>query len=546
MEFLSRVGNFLADGRLGANLIAIHGLITLTVLISLLLRRMVMNGSNRLARLTRLKWLEQAGEEAARRVRFLLFWTTVLVVVLTVVAGTVYHLAGRDIRSDLQSWYRQLTVEELIRLGLRAGEILALMAAAWFGVRVVRRARLSLELMAKARLGSPGNEQPLSRWFWLLQFYVVAMIRLLALWAICRVAGSGHRVDVAFRVLWHLSTFLALARLLTLSSEVLSGALMKLGDRYLNQAPFEVYWERVKRLFPFGERCFEAAVYVAAASGCLRALYFLETVAGFVWGEPIPLIGPKIVRCIGVFFLTRVLIELVQVLVAGAFGLYGDDPTDSQKGRTLAPLINSITQYVFYFGSALTMLHVFQIDTTPILASVSVIGLAIGLGAQSLVNDVVSGFFILFESQYLVGDFVQIGDATGVVEAVDIRVTHIRDGQGKVYIIPNGQIKGVVSYSKAFVNAVVDLTVPAGTDLESVFRSMAEAGRQLRQAHREVLADTHITGLVNLSTTEMTIRAVTKVRPGTHIAMQNDYRRLLKQIMDQKTAAASARPAAAA
>ncbi|HMC88813.1 MAG TPA: mechanosensitive ion channel family protein, partial [Gemmataceae bacterium] len=390
MEFLSSIGNFLADGRLGANLIAIHGLVTVTVLLSLVLRRMVMNGSNRLARLTRLKWLEQAGEEAARRVRFLLFWITGLVIVLTVVVGTAYHLAGRDVRTDLQSWYRQLTLEELIGLGLHAGEVLALIAATWFSVRLVRRARLSLERMAKARLGSPGNEQPLSRWFRLLQFYLVATIRLLALWGIFKIGGAGHRIDIVFRVLWHLSTFLAIARLLTLSSEVLSAALMKLGDRYLNKAPFEVYWERVKRLFPFGERCFEAAVYVAAASGCLRALYFLETVAGFVWGEPIPLIGPKIVRCIGIFFLTRVLIELVQVLVAGAFGLYGDDVTESQKGRTLAPLINSITQYVLYFGSALTMLHVFQIDTTPILASVSVIGLAIGLGAQSLVNDVVS------------------------------------------------------------------------------------------------------------------------------------------------------------
>ena len=267
---------------------------------------------------------------------------------------------------------------------------------------------------------------------------------------------------------------------------------------------------------------------------------------GFVLnGVEIAPIGPKIVKCIGIFFLTRVLIELVQVLVAGAFGLYNDESAGTQKGRTLAPLINSVTQYVLYFGMAIFMLDTLGMNTMPILASVSVLGLAVGLGAQSLVNDVVSGFFILFEGQYLVGDYVQIGEATGVVEAVDIRVTHIRDGQGKVYIIPNGQIKAVVSYSKSFVNAVVDLTVPGGADLEGVLRSMAEAGRLLRQAHREVLADTHISGLVNLSTTEMTVRAITKVRPGAHVAMQNEYRRLLKQIIDQK-AAATNRPAIAA
>jgi moderate conductance mechanosensitive channel len=179
------------------------------------------------------------------------------------------------------------------------------------------------------------------------------------------------------------------------------------------------------------------------------------------------------------------------------------------------------------------MLDVLGIDTRPILAGAGIVGLAVGLGAQSLVTDVVSGFFILFENQYLVGDYVQIGDASGTVEAVGIRVTHIRDGQGKLHIIPNGAIKGVVSYSKGYVNAVVDLQVPSGNDLETTFRALAEAGRRLRQAQREVLAETQIQGLVELGTSAMTIRAVTKVRPGKHTAMQNEYRRLLKQVLDE-------------
>jgi small conductance mechanosensitive channel len=149
------------------------------------------------------------------------------------------------------------------------------------------------------------------------------------------------------------------------------------------------------------------------------------------------------------------------------------------------------------------------------------------------VNDVVSGFFILFESQYLVGDYVQIGDACGIVEAVGIRSTQIRDAQGKLYIIPNGQIKGIVSFSKGYVNAVVDVKVPAGEDLERVFRAMSEAGKRLRLAHKEVLADTVIQGLVELGTSEMTVRAVTKVYPGRHVVMQNEYRRVLKQIFDE-------------
>src|SRR5262249_13005746 len=152
-----------------------------------------------------------------------------------------------------------------------------------------------------------------------------------------------------------------------------------------------------------------------------------------------------------------------------------------------------------------------------------------GLGAQSLVTDLVSGFFILFENQFLVGDYVRIGEAAGRVEAVGIRVTQIRDEQGKVHIIPNGQIKGVISYSKSYVNAVVDLKVPSGTNLEELFRSMAEAGHRLRQKYRDVISDTQINGLIELNTSDMTVRAVTRVRPGTHGTMQNEYRRILKE-----------------
>src|SRR5262249_852671 len=151
--------------------------------------------------------------------------------------------------------------------------------------------------------------------------------------------------------------------------------------RYLANGAFQNYWERVRRLFPFGERCFEAAVYVTAASMGVRELHFVTGVADF---------GPKLVQCIGIFFTTRVLIELLQVLLCEACGQHRDDEETDQKGRTLVPLLHSVSQYVLYFGSALVMLDVLGIDTRPILAGAGIVGLAVGLGAQSLVTDVVS------------------------------------------------------------------------------------------------------------------------------------------------------------
>src|SRR5438445_2702778 len=519
MIFLPHFSASLSDGRLGANLIAIHGLITLAVLVALILRRLIAQGSTRMARWTGVRWLEAASEEAARRVRSLLFWLTLATIGLSIVAGVCYHLAGRDIRHDLIKWYEQFTILELVQLSAGAGEIAAIVVGTWLLLRLVRRLVPYFESEMKVLLDKMGNAQILHSWFVLVQFYALLTVRLTGLWGICKIAGAGHWADKLTGFLIHVLTIVVVARLITLACRVLTQVFADIGDRYLARAPFENYWERFKRLFSFGERCIDAAVYVTAASACVKLLQSSEQDFLIIWVTDF---GPHIVRCIGIFFVTRVGIELVQVLVSQAFGLYGEEEYSNQKGRTLAPLINSICQYVLYFGSALVMLNVLGINTTPILAGVSILGLAVGLGAQSLVTDVVSGFFILFENQYLVGDFVQVGDASGTVEAVGIRVTHIRDGQGKLHIIPNGAIKGVVSYSKGYVNAVVDLQVPSGSDLEQTFRELAEAGRRLRQAHREVLAETHIQGLVELGTSELTVRAVTKVRPGSHLAMQNE------------------------
>src|SRR5207248_11554799 len=105
MEFLSSFSELLIDDRLGANLIAVHGLVTGTVLIALVLRRAVIGSGSHLIGWTGLRWLEAAGEEAARRARRLLFWLTVSLILLTALGGAGYHLAGRDVRIDLGTWY---------------------------------------------------------------------------------------------------------------------------------------------------------------------------------------------------------------------------------------------------------------------------------------------------------------------------------------------------------------------------------------------------------------------------------------------------------
>ena len=526
MDILPRIRTALADERFSANLIALYGLIIALVIVSLVVRRMLLRGGVGLAELTGQEWLRAVAGKASRYAGRALFWLTLTGVFIATSIGLGYHFLGRDVREDFGGWYGERTAEELLHLGLTAACVIALMAATWIAVRVGRRMIPRCEAQLTRWLGQATTEQSMSQFFRLLDAYVAVAVRLVGLWAIAQFLAPGSVVAQGVSFVLAVASIAIGARLTTLAFRAVARALAVGGDQYLGNSRFGHYWERVTRLRPFAERCFDAAVYIQAATWGVELLRFLPKV---------DFLGPRAVKCIGIFFCTRVLTELLQVLLNHAFGIYDDEGPIDQKSRTLVPLLHSVCMYVLYFGCGIWMLDVFEQPTTPILAGAGILGLAVGLGAQNLVTDVVSGFFILFEGQFLVGDFVQIGDAAGTVEAVGIRVTQIRDGQGRLFIIPNGQIKGVVSYSKGYVNAVVDLRFPAGSDLEAIFRSMTEAGRRLRQARKEILADTEVQGIVDLGTSEMTIRAVTKVHPGTHVLMQNEYRRLLKQTLDQQS-----------
>jgi small conductance mechanosensitive channel len=480
--------------------------------------------------------LQAAGAEAVRRAETVLFWLTLLITFLITAAGVAYHLAGRDVRDDAGDLLARRTAEELLDAGLRLGGLTGLLAGLWVGVRCVRRLRSRLEGPLAAWLGHRGDQSHLRQCFVRLERFGRAAVGLVAAWGAVRVLALPAPAEKAVALIAQLMLILAGVSLLPRAARALTGTALDLGDRYLGQGRSQRYWEGGRRLVPFAQRCFDAAVYVYAATLVVRQAGFLAGPAGY---------GPKVVQCIGIFFGCRVVIELSQVLLGEAFGLYdGQRPADP-KGQTLVPLLQSVCQYLLLFGSAVVMLGVLGVNTGPLLAGAGLVGLAVGLGAQSLVTDVVSGFFILFEGQYLVGDLVQIGAASGRVEAVSIRHTQVRDAHGKLHIIPNGQIKEVVNSSKGYMNAIVDLQLPADGDLDSLLGAMHTAGERLRQEHADdVLAPTEVKGLVDLGPSAMTVRAVTRVRPGKHEELASAYRRLVKQVLDERQAVGRARQAA--
>lgn len=552
------LSKWLNDDRLLANLIGIHIVLAVMLMLSVLMRRTLKSLSEQLARWTGIPWLDFVGKEAGKGMRAVLFWSTIGLMLVSIASMGLYHLSGRDLRSDIKECCADLTRAHLVGFGIVLGKLVLLAVGTAIGVRLVRRGRISLEMMVHhylprhvqpeaAPAPAAGNilpfppagsadppkpaaerrenlEETVRRWFTLLERFGTALGLVAAFWLAGRIVGVPD-VDIWAHRVFHIIAYFMVARLLTLGCRTMFHVFADIGNRQFDKGAFHRYWERVVRLFPLGERCFEAAVWIFAAARCCKTLDFIEFVYEY---------GDDAVKCIGIFFLTRVGVELLHVFINQAFGMYQEMEDSDQKGQTLVPLLESLSRYVIYFGSALMMLRVFQVDTTPILAGAGVVGLAVGLGAQNFVTDLVSGFFILFETQYLVGDFVQIGDAIGKVEEISIRTTQIRDESGKLVIIPNGQIKTVVNFSKGYVNAIVDIKVPTTTNLDQVMQDMAEAGRRLKARHKEVQADTAVKGLVDLSPGDMTIRAVTKVQPGTHLFMQQEYRKALKEVFDER------------
>jgi small conductance mechanosensitive channel len=168
------------------------------------------------------------------------------------------------------------------------------------------------------------------------------------------------------------------------------------------------------------------------------------------------------------------------------------------------------------------------------LASAGIVGLAVGFGAQSLVKDVISGFFILFEDQFGVGDVVKIGDFSGVVEKMTLRATVLRNLEGQVYVVPNGNIQHVVVMTKEWARAVLDVTVRHEEPLGKVFDVLQRVGNGLTEdMPGRVLEKPTILGVEKLDDSGVTIRSIVKTPPFKNVDVLREWRRRIIEEFDR-------------
>ncbi|PYM56605.1 MAG: mechanosensitive ion channel protein MscS [Candidatus Rokuibacteriota bacterium] len=249
----------------------------------------------------------------------------------------------------------------------------------------------------------------------------------------------------------------------------------------------------------------------------------------------------------GVAILARLVAVAVTLLLAfAAYGILGqlvervlrraagaDEPSGTQRVHTLAPLLKNLALYALSFVVGIVVLQEVGVDVRALAVSAGVLGLAVGFGAQSLIKDVITGFFILFEGLVRVGDVIEVGGHTGVVEAIGLRVTRLRLFNGAQRIVPNGDLTQFANYNRGWARAVVDVGVTYDTDVRRALEALERVGRDWATETSLGLDAPLAQGIVRFGETEVGLRLSVKVMPAGRADAESDLRRRIKEAFDR-------------
>ncbi|HEX2636284.1 MAG TPA: mechanosensitive ion channel family protein [Gemmatimonadales bacterium] len=248
------------------------------------------------------------------------------------------------------------------------------------------------------------------------------------------------------------------------------------------------------------------------------------------------------VRVLGIWVLAWLAYRVVR-LAARRIELAVDDGDDSvttlreRRGRTISQLLRSMGRVVIYAIAILLTFNVF-IDIGPILAGAGILGLAVSFGAQSLVKDVISGFFILFENQFGIGDVIEVAGHSGVVEKMTLRVVVLRDGEGVMHVVPNGEIKVVSNKTRGWSRAVVDVGVPYEENVDRALEVLRDEAAQFstdKAWGTQLDGPVEVLGVESLSDSAVVLRTLLRTQPGSQWSVAREFRRRIKNRFDKET-----------
>lgn len=206
---------------------------------------------------------------------------------------------------------------------------------------------------------------------------------------------------------------------------------------------------------------------------------------------------------------------------------------DFIRVNTMEGLMKSITKYVIYFIAFTAIVSFFDIKVTGLIATAGIGGLALGFGAQNLVKDIITGFFILFEEQFGVGHYVEIGGVSGIVEEMALRVTKIRDFSGDLHILPNGEISKVTNKSTGNMRSLIEISIAYEEDIDNAIRVLNKSSEKLKIENPQIVEGPTVLGVSQFEDSGIAISIMAKTLPMEQWAIERLMRKTFKEAFDK-------------
>jgi len=245
--------------------------------------------------------------------------------------------------------------------------------------------------------------------------------------------------------------------------------------------------------------------------------------------------GLVFLKVILIIFMSMIVVKVGKIVIRKVFEVRMKAPLrySERRQNTLLKLLENVIAYVVYFAAILAVLSAFSINVAGLIAGAGVLGLAIGFGAQNLVRDVITGFFIIFEDQFSVGDYVRIGASEGTVQEIGLRTTKLKGMNGEIHIFPNGTIIEVINFSLNNSIAIVDVSVAYEADIPKAEELIREFLASLPEKYEQLVKEPELLGVQNLAASEVVMRITAETKPMQHFSVARIIRRDLKIFMDE-------------
>ncbi len=306
--------------------------------------------------------------------------------------------------------------------------------------------------------------------------------------------------------------------------------------------------QRARQRFPGMEE--KANRYLLIVKKGLRICMLVvgSGVVGQIWGIPVSTFVSSdsgamiILRIMAISFTVIIIVAAIEINNAISAYLLkekrgGKKREVTQKTKTLIPVIQTAINIAVGFVGGIVVLERLGVNTTPILAGAGIVGLAVGFGSQTLVKDLISGLFILFEESIRVGDWAMVGKQGGSVESVGLRTVKLRDMNGTLHVISNSSIDSLSNFSKVFSRTVMDIGVAYREDIDQVIEILKELGKELQNDPEygpDIMEPLEVFGLDRFEDSAVIIRARFKTKPLKQWGIKRAFYRLMKRTFDER------------